>query len=199
MTQERNSDFPVRALIALGSNLPGPAGPPVAALRASLAALNAGAGGRMHLLRASRLYHTPCVPAGAGPDYVNAVALLATTLGPEGVLARLHAIEDGMGRERRLRWGARTLDLDLLDWNGAIRADLSIPSKLCDMSVNDGVPPAGAGLVLPHPRLHLRAFVLVPLAEIAPGWRHPVSGETAAALCAGLPAAERDAVVAING
>ena len=119
------------------------------------------------LVRQSRWYETEPVPPSDQPWYVNAVALVTTALGPAQLLKQLLALEDRFGRRRSTPNAARTLDLDLLDYNGRQSAD--------------------AQLILPHPRLHERRFVLAPLAEIAPDWRHPRLGLSAVELLAGLP------------
>ena len=98
---------------------------------------------------------------------------METQLAPDALMATLHAIEQRFGRVRGERNAPRTLDLDILDYEGRVEAG----------------PP-----VLPHPRLDERAFVLVPLADIAPAWRHPVSGKSVAELIDALPQAERDSV-----
>ena len=107
--------------------------------------------------RRSRWYETAPVPASDQPWYVNGVAEMTTSLEADVLLARLHQIEGAFGRVRRIRNEARVLDLDLLAYH-----DLVVTS---------------AGLTLPHPRLRDRAFVLLPLAELAPQWRHPIGGE----------------------
>jgi 2-amino-4-hydroxy-6-hydroxymethyldihydropteridine diphosphokinase len=132
---------PTAAWIGLGANL----GDRTAALRTALAALAALPGTR--LWRVSSLYRSAPVDAG-GPDYLNAVAEIATQLPPHDLLAALQAIEHAAGRERPYRNAPRTLDLDILLY-GDLRLDT-------------------ATLTLPHPRMHERAFVLLPLAELAP-------------------------------
>ena len=112
-------------------------------------------------------YLSEPVPASDQPWFVNGVAEVATALPPAELLARLLALETRFGRERGARDAARTLDLDLLDYDG----------RKC--STPD--------LVLPHPRLHERRFVLAPLCDIVPDWRHPRLGLTVAELLAGLP------------
>src|SRR6056297_1428766 len=117
----RGAQTVTETLVALGANLPSPAGSPAQTVAAAIGALAALPGAR--LIRASALHATPCMPAGAGPDYVNAAALLETEDDAPAFLARLHAIEARFDRERAGRWGARTLDLDLLDHGGAILPD----------------------------------------------------------------------------
>ena len=159
--------------VGLGANLPGPGGrSPKASLEAALAAL----GGRgVVVLRRSRWWCSAPVPAGDQPWFVNAVAEVETTLDPADLLAVLHEVEAACGRVRGAPNAARTCDLDLLDYHGRIAAG--------------GAP--GAGPVLPHPRLGERLFVLRPLAELAPGWVHPVTGRTVEALIEAAPAGQR--------
>lgn len=152
---------PVRACIGLGGNI----GDVAATLRAALAGLAALPGTR--LLAASGFYRTPAWGVEDQPDFINAAAVVATTLAPRALLDALFAIERAHGRERAAdgsRWGPRTLDLDLL---------------LYGESVVDE-----PGLLVPHPRLHERAFVLVPLAEVAPDAVVPGRGRVDALLAA---------------
>jgi 2-amino-4-hydroxy-6-hydroxymethyldihydropteridine diphosphokinase len=165
---------PRMILIGIGSNLPGPHGEaPLAMARAAVAALAGIAGLRLvavsgfwesaPLLRDGQPRADPSSasrPAQFQPRYVNAVARLEALMkggaDPAWLLARLQAIEAASGRVRGARDAARPLDLDILDMDGMVRA---APDP-----------------VLPHPRMAERAFVLRPLAEVAPDWRHPVTG-----------------------
>ena len=151
-------------LLGLGANLPSNLGPPMATLAAALDAL--GAEG-VRLVRRSPWYRSPPLSPSAQPWYVNGVALVRTTLAPDDLLALLHRIEARFGRVRGEANAARSLDLDLLDYEGR----LSIASE---------------GPVLPHPRLHERAFVLLPLRDVAPDWAHPRLGRTITDLVAAL-------------
>lgn len=168
-------------LIGIGANLPGPHGEaPLAMLRAAVAAL-AGITG-LRLVAVSGVWESapvlpPGQPSSGQPRYVNAVARLETLSGgpeadPAQLLARLHAIEAQAGRVRGARNAARPLDLDILDMHGVVRAS---PDP-----------------VLPHPRMAARAFVLCPLAEVAPDWRHPTTGAGIRELLQGVAA--QDAV-----
>jgi 2-amino-4-hydroxy-6-hydroxymethyldihydropteridine diphosphokinase len=151
-------------LIGLGANLPSALGPPLATLEAALAALEKA---RVAILARSPWYRSAPVPASDQPWYVNAVASIATALGPVELLALLHQVEARIGRERRTRNEPRAVDLDILDYDGLVRTDAPM---------------------LPHPRMQARGFVLLPLRDVAPGWRHPVSGAGLAELIAALPA-----------
>ena len=155
-------------LIALGANLPDETGrSPLDTCRAAALALDALPGLRLRAL--SRWYRTaPVPPLPGAPDYVNGVARLEGDPGdPARLLAALHAIEAGAGRARPFPNAPRTLDLDLIACAGLVR---SAPDP-----------------ILPHPRAHLRRFVLQPLLDVAPDWVHPVLGLTAAALLRALP------------
>ncbi|HSN62746.1 MAG: 2-amino-4-hydroxy-6-hydroxymethyldihydropteridine diphosphokinase [Azonexus sp.] len=153
------------AYVALGANL----GNPTAAVLAAFAALANLPESRV--ARCSSLYRTAPVGILSQPDFVNAVAVLETTLAPEALLDALLDIEARFGRVRRERNGPRTLDLDLLLYDDI---ELDLPR-----------------LTLPHPRLHLRAFVLLPLAEVAPDLAIPRRGS----LAAWLPAVANQGIV----
>lgn len=145
----------------------------------------------------SRLYKTPAFPPGAGPDFVNAALVLETGLPPAELMAKLHGIEAAHGRTRQQRWGARTLDLDLIFFDDLVLPDRQTYRHWADLPLSEQSRCAPDQLVLPHPRVQDRAFVLVPAAEIAADWRHPVLGQTVGALCAALPQAQRNEVRAL--
>lgn len=143
--------------IGLGANLDSPDyGPPEATLSAALDALG------LHnckIMRRSSWYRSAPVPASSQPWFVNAVAQLESTMAPDSLLAHLHAIEDRFGRLRSAPNAPRAIDLDLLAY---------------DDVVLQGDP----GPIVPHPRLHERAFVLLPLRDLAPDWTDPRSGRS---------------------
>lgn len=153
---------------------------------------------QVRILAASRLYATPCVPAGAGPDYVNAAVVVETSLDAGGLLQHLHRIEQRFERRRTQRWGARSLDLDLLDFGGAILPDLDTWRRWHELPFERQRRDAPDELILPHPRIQDRAFVLVPLAEIAPGWVHPVLGHSVTELRAALTAQDMSGIVPLD-
>lgn len=184
-----------KALVALGGNISGAGGSPAETLRAAMAALEDSA---LTVEAASRLYSTPCYPAGAGPDYVNSAAVLSGARSAEDLLSFLHAIETRFGRERRQRWEPRTLDIDLIAFGNAVLPDLATFLRWRDMPEDEQLRRTPEELVLPHPRLQDRAFVLVPLAEAAPDWRHPASGLTVREMKEALPAALISAVRALG-
>ena len=178
-------------LLAVGSNLPQPEGDASSNVRRALREL-ATAG--VVIRAVSRFFETPCFPAGAGPDYVNAAVRIDTNLDPHALLDRLHAIEARLERKRDIRWGMRTLDLDLLAVGQRLMPDRSTFDVWSQMSLDDQREQTPDRLILPHPRLAERAFVLVPLADIARDWVHPATGLSVAQMLGELPATDRDAV-----
>jgi len=143
-------------LIALGGNL-GDVAANFHAARNSIAQWD-----NTHVTAASLLYRTPPLGPPGQPDYYNAVIAVESGLEPLHVLDALQAIEDEHGRIRTERWGARTLDLDII----------AIDSHIINSD----------GLSIPHPHMHNRQFVLRPVCDIAPNWQHPHLGKTASAL-----------------
>jgi 2-amino-4-hydroxy-6-hydroxymethyldihydropteridine diphosphokinase len=164
----------IMILIAIGANLSGLDGAtPLETCRAAVRALEELPG--LTVAAVSRWYETTPVPPSDQPNYVNGVALLTSqrvpSMAPDRLLEALQAIETRFGRRRSNANAARTLDLDLIDMDGMTR---------------DNPDP-----ILPHPRAHLRAFVLLPLLDVAPDWIDPRSGMSARTLlrmvdCAGV-------------
>ena len=122
----------------------------------------------INLVAMSRWYESAPVPTSDQPWYLNAVAMATTSRTAGETLACLHQVESTFGRVRGVRNAARVLDLDLVDFGGL---------------VNDE-----PHLLLPHPRMHERAFVLLPLQELAPDWQHPISGTSIQGLVMALSA-----------
>jgi 2-amino-4-hydroxy-6-hydroxymethyldihydropteridine diphosphokinase len=153
--------------IGLGANLSHERyGSPRRTLEAALVELGRR---QVRMLRVSPWYRTAPIPASDQPWYVNAVAEVATDLSADALLAELHAVEAVFGRTRTVPNAARPIDLDILDFRGEIA-------------------PGGPGrATLPHPRMTGRAFVLRPLADLAPGWQHPATGQPIQALLRALP------------
>jgi len=141
-------------VIALGANLSSPVGAPRETLTAALGEL---ARCGVEIVAVSPFYESEAWPHPTDPPFVNAVAIVKTELSPSALMAALHETETSFGRKRSTPNAPRSLDLDLIDY---------------DARVEQGPP------VLPHPRMEKRAFVLVPLSKVAPGWRHSVSGKT---------------------
>ena len=180
------------AFIALGSNLSSSAGSPSETLRCALAQLMGEPD--LSLQAVSRFYRTPAFPAGSGPDYINACAALATRLSAPEILTILHGIEASLGRVRHERWGARGIDLDLLAMGDLVAPDRATHDHWRALPPDRQQIETPDQLILPHPRLQDRAFVLVPLADIAPLWHHPRLGQTVMQMLAALPLKDREDV-----
>lgn len=191
---DRSAQAGNSALIALGSNATSRHGDARATVEQAIAALRSGP---LRVLAASRLYRTPAFPPGAGADYVNAAVLAETRLTPEALLTWLHEIEARFDRTRGARWASRTLDLDLIALGATVRPDEHTLRAWIDLPRSQQAQRAPGELILPHPRLQDRSFVLVPLAEVAPNWRHPLTGASVAEMLAARPEAERAEVVAL--
>ena len=185
------TDFVSKMLIALGSNLPQPEGDPTANLKRALKEL---AGEGLVIRAVSRFYETPCFPPGAGPDYINAVVLVTGEKPPKDVLETLHKVESRMGRTRETRWGMRTVDLDLVAVDDAVLPDIETVQSWIDLASDQQTLRAPDQLILPHPRLSDRAFVLIPMLDIMPDWKHPLTGLTTAQMLAALPEPDKASV-----
>lgn len=153
-------------LVALGANLPAPDGTsPLDTCRRAAAALDGVAG--LRCIALSRWFVTAPMPPSGQPPYINGVALLEGDVAPGTLLAALQALEAARGRQRSIPNAARTLDLDIVAMHMLVRTT--------------------PDLVIPHPRMHERGFVLAPLLDVAPDWHHPVLNRSAHALLAALP------------
>lgn len=194
MQPKTSTDNIPTALVAVGANLANDRDGPAHTLAKSLCLLSEKS---VLSLKTSRMFRTPAVPAGSGPDYVNAAARFRWSGSPEALLDLLHGIEAELGRTRGVRWGARVIDLDLIALDDAVRPDAPTQEAWAALPMARALVELPDRLILPHPRLADRSFVLMPLADVAPGWRHPLTGRDVATMLASRPAEERAAIVPV--
>ncbi len=173
-------------LVALGGNRAGRWGAPARALARAVRSLRALPGARVEAV--SSLWRSAPVGVLAQPAFLNAVVLLRCSLPPARLLRLLRGLERAAGRLGGASWRARPLDLDLLAVGGRVARPAGMGRLGGARAVHAW---QGRGIVLPHPALHARAFVLLPLVEVAPRWRHPLLGARAEELLARLPARVR--------
>ncbi len=160
-------------LIGFSANLPGRFGGPEETIRAAALEMTRR---DLRVQKMSRIWVTAPVPISDQPWYNNAVAAIETVHEPRMVFNIIKGIEQDFGRETRERNAARVIDLDLVSYNNLVMND--------------------SDLIIPHPRMHERAFVLCPLKDVAPDWRHPVTGQSIDEMIKSVPA---DQVVKIMG
>ncbi|MFK7869693.1 MAG: 2-amino-4-hydroxy-6-hydroxymethyldihydropteridine diphosphokinase [Roseobacter sp.] len=187
------------ALIALGSNVALEGVTPKIIIQSAVEVIGESCGA---IRAVSRLFSTPAHPLGSGPDFVNAALVLETIMAPTALLAALHAIESSQGRLRKKRWGPRTLDLDLLALEDTLLPDRAVFDHWRGLATEEQQQKTPETLILPHPRLHERAFVLVPLADALHkagiDWTHPVLHVTVDEMLDTLPKSERLGVVPLR-
>jgi len=168
-----DQDYGGNCIIALGSNLPIT---PEATASPIGIALKLMVGESIKILKRSHNYRTPAFPAGSGPDFVNGAALCQTNLPVGDLLAVLHEVEAKVGRLRNKRWSARVIDLDLIDFESMVLPSIQEQKHWVNLPLEQQMRVAPEHLILPHPRVQDRLFVLVPMRDVAPNWVHPVSG-----------------------
>lgn len=183
-------------LLGIGANVDSKFGSPTETILQSIREL--GEAGLLVKV-VSRLFQTPAFPPSAGSDYVNVAVLCNSDKPAIEILAILHRIEDKHGRLRHRRWDARTLDIDLLAVGDQILPDLTIHQEWRDLPFEQQKIRVPEQLILPHPRLQDRSFVLVPLADIAPNWTHPILRQSVKEMLAALPDASMEGIRVKNG
>ena len=150
------------------------------------------------IVGASRIYRTPCYPRGMGPDFYNRVVEVHTALPAPELMQVLHSIEEEYGRTREVRWAGRTLDLDLLAYEQEVSPSLETYMRWVNLPLELQMKEAPKELILPHPRLQDRGFLLIPLCDFKPEWLHPVLRQTALELRDALPKEQFEGVKAVE-
>ncbi|MGI3169565.1 2-amino-4-hydroxy-6-hydroxymethyldihydropteridine diphosphokinase [Pseudooceanicola sp. C21-150M6] len=180
--------------VALGSNLSAKGLSAGEILHAAVARLRDFA----DVVSVSRQFRSPAFPPGSGPDFMNAAACLRSDLPPRDFLNELHGIEAAFGRQRKKRWAPRPLDLDVIACGQTVLPDVETWRHWKDLPLAAQRQEAPTTMILPHPRMQERNFVLVPLMDIASEWRHPVLGRTISEFHADLSEEDRRSMVSVT-
>ena len=178
-------------LLAFGANLPSAFGTPVETIIESLKELEKS---KLVVRAVSRLFQTPAFPPSSGSDYVNAAAYCESDMAARDILDLLHRIEEKFGRLREHRWDARTLDIDLLAVGDQVFPSEAVQGNWRDLGIEAQKTHTPDQLILPHPRIQDRSFVLIPLADVAPDWVHPILGLNVTEMLDRLPADASDGI-----
>jgi 2-amino-4-hydroxy-6-hydroxymethyldihydropteridine diphosphokinase len=180
-----------KSYISLGSNATSHHGNSADTVNFAITCLS---GDSVNVMQISHFYRTPAFPKGAGPDFINAVIELETILSPTELLAFLHKTETEAGRNRTKRWGPRTLDLDIISFGELILPDLQTHKNWVEMPIETQLKSTPEELIVPHPRIQDRGFVLIPLRDVAPDWAHPVTKLPIDALISAIPPQDLDQI-----
>lgn len=164
-----------KALVLLGSNVTFELDESAKLVRDALSCISERG---LRITSISSYYSTACFPVGAGPDFINVAAELLVDKPAEILMKTLHQIEDEFGRERPTRWAQRTLDIDLIAYGDCIQPDRETFEYWKNLPLDAQMKQAPDQLILPHPRVQDRGFALIPLADVAPDWCHPILGKT---------------------
>lgn len=171
-------------LVGFGANLPSKFGEPLATVRWALDCFAKQPGWSV---RVSRFYRTPIFPPEDVPDFVNAVAEITCPLPPVEVLGFAHELEAICNRTRSRRWESRTLDIDILATNQMVLPEKPVVQRWMNMGLSEQEHAVPDEMLLPHPRLHERGFVLIPLLDVAPDWIHPIQNQSVRKMVQMLP------------
>ena len=171
-------------LIALGSNISFGISEPLGIIKRATVELNKNG---INLVSLSRFYETPAYPEGSGPNFINSAVKVEAKHSSQKMLQKLHEIEEKFERQRVFRWSARTLDLDLLALEAQVLPSKEIFQEWYNLPFSEQKEKIPSELILPHPRIQDRAFVLMPLLDIEPNWKHPILNKTILQLYKDLP------------
>ena len=159
------------AFVSFGGNIKSPIGDPRETILAAIKKLSMNS---LKMLKISNFYSTPAIPIGSGPTFINVVAKVQSNLNANELLNEFHLTETVFNRQRSKRWGSRTLDIDLLALEDQVFPSKAEFLKWFKLSKKDQTKYIPKNLILPHPRIQDRAFVLLPFKEIDENWVHPV-------------------------
>ena len=183
-----------RCLISFGANIPGPFGEPRETLSRAQDEL---AKHKLILTKVSKLYSSVAFPDTTEPNYINGCLEITVDCTPDEVLDRLKNIEKKLGRKKKRRWSSRICDLDLLSFSDIIMPSHSVFNAWCKMSLRYQIIRRPNELIIPHPRLQDRAFVLKPLMDVASDWIHPVFNISVSEMIKFLPEHELETVIPV--
>lgn len=181
-------------LIAFGANISGPFGNPTETLKHALKEFQVES---LLIKKKSKLYSSLSFPDPRKPKYINGCVQISVSCSASDVLKRLKQIEKKMGRQKKYRWDSRVCDLDLLSFDNQVTPNVETFNHWYKMPLEHQIVEKPVQLLLPHPRIQDRAFVLKPLLEFAASWRHPVLNRTVKEMFNFLPELERDCVMPI--
>mgnify|MGYP002845864710 CR=1 FL=1 len=180
-------------MVAFGANIPGPSGGPLETVKRAIKELN---NFNIFKINQSKIYISKSFPDKSKPEYINGCLHLECNFDPYELLKRLKKIEEIVGRSRAMRWDSRVCDFDILSYENRVIPNVKTFKYWHALSLERQILEIPNTLVLPHPRLQDRAFVLKPLADLAPNWTHPILNLKPMEMLNALPKTERLSVKA---